>query len=77
MIRHCHGGRAQPGDAPNLTCTEVLTRPQTARRLNMGVRTLERYAQLGIGPPMVQLGPGRVGYRAEDLATWLASRVRA
>jgi excisionase family DNA binding protein len=53
----------------------VLTTDQAATYLGLSPTTLETLRTRGGGPPFVKLGR-RVVYRSEDLATWLAHRVR-
>ncbi|WP_369294095.1 helix-turn-helix transcriptional regulator [Micromonospora sicca] len=42
-----------------------------ALRLDVSVRTLERWAQQGIGPRPVKAGPRFVRYRASEVEAWL------
>jgi excisionase family DNA binding protein len=53
----------------------VLTTDQAAAYLGLSPTTLETLRTRGGGPPFVKLGR-RVVYRSEDLAHWLAHRVR-
>jgi len=53
----------------------VFTTDQAAAYLGLSPTTLETLRTRGGGPPFVKLGR-RVVYRSEDLATWLAHRVR-
>lgn len=64
-----------PGDAPAGSDHVVLTTDQAATYLGLSPTTLETLRTRGGGPPFVKLGR-RVVYRSEDLATWLAHRVR-
>jgi predicted DNA-binding transcriptional regulator AlpA len=50
---------------------QVFTRPATLKLLNLSLQTFNR---LPDPPPKIQLSPGRVGYRASDLAAWLDAR---
>jgi hypothetical protein len=54
--------------------TALLSQRDTARRLNVSVRTLERWRVNGGGPPFVKYGR-KVGYRDPDLEAWLAAHV--
>ena len=53
---------------------QVFDRSTTLKILNLSDRTLDRLEARGEGPPKTQLSPGRVGYRASDLAAWLDNR---
>lgn len=53
---------------------QIFDRKATLRILNLSDRTFDRIEARGEGPPKIQLSPGRVGYRASDLAAWLDKR---
>jgi predicted DNA-binding transcriptional regulator AlpA len=53
----------------------ILTQRQAAALLTLSVRTLERLRLVGTGPKFVRLSRGRIAYREEDLAAWVAARV--
>jgi predicted DNA-binding transcriptional regulator AlpA len=53
----------------------LLTQRHAASVLALSTRTLERLRCTGEGPKFVRLSRGRIAYREEDLAAWLASRV--
>jgi predicted DNA-binding transcriptional regulator AlpA len=52
---------------------QLLTRGETAGELAVCVRTLERWARQGIGPPPVRMGPRAVRYRRSDITRWIAA----
>jgi predicted DNA-binding transcriptional regulator AlpA len=51
-----------------------LRRGDLADELDVGVRTLVRWAQQGYGPAPVKIGPRAVRYRRRDVAAFLAER---
>lgn len=53
---------------------KILSEDETSEQIGAPPRTLQRWRANGDGPPYVRLGPRRIGYRAEDVATWLESR---
>jgi predicted DNA-binding transcriptional regulator AlpA len=52
----------------------ILSKKKFADRCGISVRHLERLNSLGEGPPLIQLGPRRVGIAEDDGEAWLASR---
>jgi predicted DNA-binding transcriptional regulator AlpA len=52
----------------------ILSKRQFAERRGISVRHLERLNSFGEGPPLIQLGPRRVGIAEDDGEAWLASR---
>jgi hypothetical protein len=52
---------------------EYLTVPDVGARLGVGKRTLQRWRDVGGGPPYVRF-VGRVLYRASDVESWLSAR---
>jgi predicted DNA-binding transcriptional regulator AlpA len=52
----------------------ILSKRQFAERCGISVRHLERLNSFGKGPPLIQLGPRRVGIAEDDGEAWLASR---
>jgi predicted DNA-binding transcriptional regulator AlpA len=52
----------------------MLTEDEAARVLRLSPRTLQRRRLDGDGPPYVQLGKNRIGYRLADLDAWCQSR---
>ena len=52
----------------------VLSKREAARRNNFSVRHFERLIAKGEGPPLVRLGPRRVGIIEEDNVAWVRSR---
>jgi predicted DNA-binding transcriptional regulator AlpA len=55
--------------------TNLLSQREAAARLGLSPRTLERTRASGDGPAFCKIGR-RVLYRPEDIAAWLATRVR-
>lgn len=60
-----------------VTVPALLTPAQTAEILGVGIKTLERWRSTGEGPRFVKLSPGTVRYRAVDLNTFVAERVKS
>jgi predicted DNA-binding transcriptional regulator AlpA len=56
--------------------TRVLRTPATAEYVGLSRSTLEKFRLTGEGPKFVRIGARAVGYRIEDLDTWLSERVR-
>jgi predicted site-specific integrase-resolvase len=56
--------------------TEILTLNETAARLHITRRTLERWTADGIGPLVTHVGPRRRGVVVDDLEAFIASRKR-
>ena len=52
----------------------VVMESEAARALSLSVRSLQRLRVDGAGPPYIQLGPRRIGYRLADLEARLAGR---
>jgi len=52
---------------------DFLTLDEAAAELKVGRRTLDRWRQLGEGPPITKLGR-RVLYRRKSLEAWLLTR---
>lgn len=46
---------------------------ETAEELNVSVRTLRKWRQIGIGPPYVEVGR-QIHYGDDSRAAWLKSR---
>jgi excisionase family DNA binding protein len=61
---------------PQVGSTAYLRRQDVAARLGVSVRTVERWALDGGGPPMVVVGNIRF-YPESDLEAWLRSRLSA
>ena len=53
----------------------LLDQSAVSLRLNVAVRTLERWRVVGFGPAWLKVGRA-VRYRERDLDAWLASRER-
>ncbi|WP_043615260.1 helix-turn-helix transcriptional regulator [Nonomuraea candida] len=49
----------------------LLSRSVVAERCGISVRTLERWAELGIGPRPIRLGPRLIRYRDAEVEAWL------
>ncbi|WP_324698528.1 helix-turn-helix domain-containing protein [Novosphingobium sp. RL4] len=62
---------------PAVTVPALLTPTQTAEVLGVGIKTLERWRSIGEGPRFVKLSPGTVRYRAVDLNTFVAERIKS
>lgn len=54
-----------------------VSRKAVAARIEVCVRTLERWEKAGIGPAPIRLGPRLVRYRAHEVEAWLAAPVEA
>lgn len=54
------------------TIDRILTAPETARRLKLSERTLDRLASTDSGLKKIQLSARRVGYRESDVAAYIA-----
>jgi predicted DNA-binding transcriptional regulator AlpA len=52
----------------------VRSRKQTAARLNISVKTLQRMEQRGEAPPRVRITERRYGYRDSAIEQFLKSR---
>jgi predicted DNA-binding transcriptional regulator AlpA len=52
----------------------IFSKKKFADICGISVRHLERLNSLGEGPPLIQLGPRRVGIAEDDGEAWLASR---
>ena len=52
----------------------VLTSAETARLLTVSAPVMERWRAAGTGPRFVRLSARRIGYRVEDLRTWMTGR---
>ena len=60
-----------------MTTTPSLLRPASAAKLlDLSPRTLERARHEGWGPPYVRVSARAIRYRSEDLAAWIAARLR-
>ncbi len=54
----------------------ILTAAETAERLRLSLRTLERITRSGDGPPKIRLSRNRVGYAESDVTAWIESRAK-
>ncbi len=70
-VRNKAEAAALPPPDPN---SGLLTEEQAATFLNLSKFTLLRWRHDRTGPPWVQIGKRRVGYRRVTLETWLASQ---
>ncbi len=52
----------------------VVMEAEAARMLSVSMRHLQRLRAEGEGPPIVNLGPRRIGYILADVEAWLAGR---
>jgi predicted DNA-binding transcriptional regulator AlpA len=52
----------------------ILSKKQSAARINRSERHLERLLAAGEGPPVIRLGARAVGIDEDDLAAWIAKR---
>lgn len=52
---------------------EYLRRPETAKQLNKCERTLERWEQIGVGPPVTRIGKEPY-YYIPSLKEWLRAQ---
>jgi hypothetical protein len=64
---------AAPENATNTVLAGFLTQDEAAAELKICERTLDRWRQLGEGPPITKLGR-RVLYRRSSLQAWLCGR---
>jgi hypothetical protein len=53
--------------------SEFLTKEELAAELRRNVRTLDRWAALGMGPPRTRIGR-KVLYRRTSVQKWLAAQ---
>jgi predicted DNA-binding transcriptional regulator AlpA len=58
------------------TLEPVNSLAETANRLGIHARTLQRMLAEGTGPATVRLSPRRVGILESDLVGWIAARRR-
>ena len=52
----------------------VISEAEAARLVDVSTRHLQRLRVEGGGPPYIQLGARRIGYRLADLESWIAGR---
>jgi predicted DNA-binding transcriptional regulator AlpA len=62
--------------ATGIAFDPVLTEKQLLEWIGVSSPTASRWRANGAGPPFVQLGPRRVGYRRSAVETWLLGRER-
>jgi hypothetical protein len=67
-----HEVAAAPQGGPAATAALVVMEKAAARMLSVSLRHLQRLRVMGGGPPYIQLGQRRIGYRPADLSEWLA-----
>jgi hypothetical protein len=68
MIRRSKG--------PEEVRNRVASLGEAAAIAGISLATLKRLLRRGFGPTVLQLSPGRVGIRIDDLNRWLDSRAR-
>ena len=56
---------------------EILRRPEVSRRTGLGRSALYAEILASRFPKQVKLGPGAVGWLAEEVDKWIADRVAA
>lgn len=61
-------------DTPTLS--DLLTKDQVAKRLDISLRTLNRWHAEGDGPPLIKVGR-KTFYFEKDVLLWLQNRKRA
>ena len=54
----------------------LFLQQEAAEYLRVGVRTLQRWAREGIGPPSIKLPSGGRRYRKSDLDHWLSEHAK-
>ena len=52
----------------------MLTKPQVAQRAGISMAGLDRLRARGEGPREIRISPRRVGFKTEDVESWLVSR---
>lgn len=62
-------------DAVPASNSSILTTPEAAAYLKLGVPTLNRYRLTGAGPRFARISGGAVRYRRSDLDEWLESKL--
>ncbi|MGD1077632.1 MAG: helix-turn-helix domain-containing protein [Candidatus Sulfotelmatobacter sp.] len=55
---------------------DFLTQEQLANELNVTQRTLQRWAELRIGPPLIAIGRTTRIYKKSSVLAWLSARER-
>jgi predicted DNA-binding transcriptional regulator AlpA len=68
---HMGGGTT---DAHPTAFDRILSEKQLLDWLGIASATASRWRLSGEGPPYVQLGPRRIGYRRSAIEQWLAGR---
>jgi phage terminase Nu1 subunit (DNA packaging protein) len=61
---------------PEPILSEFLTKEQLAAELGVNLRTLDRWAVLGIGPPRTRVGR-KILYRRSSVSRWLLAQEQA
>lgn len=59
-----------------LPIVDLMDTPSAARKLGLGVSTLEKMRRQRRGPPYIKIARNLVRYRVADLEAWIASRVQ-
>ena len=57
--------------------TKILRRPEVERQTQLSKASIYRQMHAGTFPKPVRLGERAVGWRADEIDEWLASRERA
>ncbi len=55
---------------------KILSSRETAERLRLSLRTLERITKSGDGPLKIRLSANRVGYVESDVIAWIEKRAK-
>jgi Predicted transcriptional regulator len=61
---------------PDLAVNRVLNTAEAAALLNFSIPHLRRLYRRGIIPPPIRLSSRKLGWKAQDLVTWLNTRSR-
>lgn len=56
---------------------ELLDQREAEQITKLSIRTLQRLAEIGEGPPRIRLTQRRIAYRRKDLMRWIESRAAA
>ena len=55
----------------------ILRKPGVAQRVGLGKSTIDQMVRRGEFPAPIRLTPYAIGWRVEDVDTWLAERDKA
>lgn len=67
----------EPGEHREMDEDELLTQREAESVTLLSIRTLQRLAEIGEGPPRIRLTQRRIAYRRKDLMRWIESRAAA